>query len=328
MYRQKQKSVYYLNFLFIVLSFFLFISCGSGEGSAGKGGVPAGETDQESRAVKSPFFWKVEKEGKVSYLLGAYHYGVSVHELLCSEVILEKLHGSDLLFLEAIQADTITFPQKIDQIQKGIAPEGNEKLFSPDFFLSDNTDFQQLSLTSQEFILQKNLPKNLSYSGFKRGLVLMCVKEIVGTDITISMDQEIEDAARNQQIPLRSLDKNKKSAFVEFLIAYDFLGVFTIGPNAEDVEQAVETYPKWCNDSLSVKDSDFKNGYTNPHVEAYRDKNILELRNKLWLSKFMSAHEQYDHIFLIGGNSHFISQDNLIGMLRSEGFSVERVSCQ
>ena len=299
----------------IVLSSFLLISCGSDEGSALKGGVPAGETDQGSGAVKSPFFWEVKKEGKVSYLLGTIHYGVSVHELLCSEVILEKLRGSDLFFAERVQVSAMPFSQKIDQIQKGIAPEEDEQLLSPELFLPNNAHFEQLSPASQEFILQKDLPKNLSYFGFTAGLSVVCVKEMVGIDISVAMDKEIQEMAQNQQIPLKALDEKS--------LVRD-LDIYT----ARDVEWGVEDYPKWCNESMKEDYSDYKNGYISPDMEADESKSIFKDRNEKWLPKFMSAHSQYDRIFLIAGYGHFIARDNLIDMLRSEGFFVERVSCQ
>ena len=316
MYRQKQKSIYYLNFLFIVLSSFLLISCVSDEGSAGKGGVSAGEINQGSGgAVKSPFFWEVKKEGKVSYLLGTFHFGISVDELLCSEVILEKLHDSDLLFAERGQFDTISFPQKIDQIQKGIKPAKNEKLLSPELFLPNNAHFERLSLASQEFILQKNLPRNLSYFGFLVGLNVVCTKEMVGIDISIAMDREIREIAQDQQIPVKALDEKR--------LVRDW-DVYTAG----HVEWYVEEYPTWCNESIKADYSDYKNGYMSPYMEDDETTGMYKDRNEKWLPKFMSAHTQYDRIFLIAGNDHFVAMDNLIDMLRLEGFSIERVFCQ
>lgn len=171
-----------LKFFIILFIFFSSISYGLSRRP------PEELHSEKATKIKSPFFWEVEKEGKVSYILGTIHYGISVHELLCSEVILEKLHNSDLLLTERLQAGVMTLPQKIDQIQKDILPGENERLLSPELFLSNNAHFEQLSPASREFILQKNLPRNLSYFGFLAGLQIMCVKEIVGIDITISMD--------------------------------------------------------------------------------------------------------------------------------------------
>ena len=303
-------------FFIILLFSFLFVSCRSEEGSLGTEERPPGTADSRSTGgVKSPFFWEVKKEGKVSYLLGTYHYGVSVHELLCSEVILKKLHGSDLLLTERIQGDALSFAEKIDQIQRGIKPKKDEKLLSPELFLSNNAHFEQLSSASQEFILQKNLPRNLSYFGFWGGLEIMCVKEVVGIDITFLMDVEIQEIAQNQQIPLKALDEKS-------LIRN--LDVYTAG----DVEWSVERYPTWCNESIKENYFDYKNGYISLDMETDESKSVFKDRNEKWLSKFMSAHKQYNRIFLIAGYGHLIAQDNLIDMLRSEGFSVERVSCQ
>ena len=63
-------------------------------------------------------------------------------------------------------------------------------------------------------------------------------------------------------------------------------------------------------------------------MKADESTSVFKDRNEKWLPKFKSAHAQYNRIFLMAGYGHFTSRDNLINMLKSESFSVERVSCQ
>lgn len=121
--------------------------------------------------------------------------------------------------------------------------------------------------------------------------------------------------AQNQQIPLKALDEK---SLVRDLDDY----------TARHVERYVEEYPMWCNENFGKPFSDYKAGYSNPDAESNKNKKVLRDRNKKWLPQFKSIHAQYDRIFLIAGYGHFVAKDNLIDMLESEGFFIERVSCQ
>ena len=58
------------------------------------------------------------------------------------------------------------------------------------------------------------------------------------------------------------------------------------------------------------------------------DENILlKNRNELWLKKFLSAHEEYESIFIAAGLTYFTENHNMLDMLEEEGFSIERMTC-
>ena len=96
----------------------------------------------------SPYFWKVAKENKESYLLGTYHFGVSLRELPCSKDIVNKIKSSDLVFLEVAGDDDV-----VDDVVNYISPDGD--------------DFKELSSSSQKFLKEKRISNALNFLGFE-----------------------------------------------------------------------------------------------------------------------------------------------------------------
>ena len=50
--------------------------------------------------AKGPFFWQVEKDDKISYILGTMHKGVSFEEIQCYEEVKDYLDTADILLRE------------------------------------------------------------------------------------------------------------------------------------------------------------------------------------------------------------------------------------
>ena len=125
--------------LFLALFFLLFVSCGSDTTDR--------TTDTGSPKEATPYyFWKVEKQGKVSYWLGTIHLGVSLFELPCQHVITEKIKNSDVCFVESTAS--------------GDTQDQQNPLLSP-----NGEDFKQLDFSSQSFLSRKGLPDNLNFLG-------------------------------------------------------------------------------------------------------------------------------------------------------------------
>ena len=285
------KRYYHLRFFFyILLMSALIISCSKSEDTTEKGG--------------RPYFWKVEKEGKVSYLLGTIHIGISLDELLCSDEITEQLEKSDLVFTEWVE----------DTTSAGKDTEA-------ELLLSDNgEDFAQLSQESQKFLTARGISSDLNYFGLKVVLELMCIKEAIGSlALYTQMDDQVEEKALAKNIPLKSLDKpDSLNTLLES-------GVVT----SQDIENQIDMYHS-CLSSVLLYFNEYKAGTLPVRKNENNEFNrvLLKDRNESWLTVFRSAHSEYERIFVAAGLAHFIGPFNFVDMLKSEGFSVERVSCQ
>ena len=131
------------------------------------------------------------------------------------------------------------------------------------------------------------------------------------------MDQQVEDIANFSSTPIMSLDEEE-----------DIKVALQSDATAQDVEDSISSYYT-CPDQARTTFNNYKAGYTeSTDADLELGDKLLKDRNEKWLVKFKSAHNKYDRIFLAAGNFHFVGSDNLIGMLKSEGFSVKRFSCQ
>lgn len=254
-----------------------------------------------------PFFWKAEKEGKTSYFLGTYHWGISLDELLCSEVILSKLKSSDLVLTE--------LGPPLDTVEQ---EQWNETLY----FAPDERDFKQLSLESQKFLEQKGVNKNLSFNALSFVLLRLCLIEAVGEKkAKVSMDRQVEDIAVQFDIPLQALDNLE-------------LRKLTLNLDTkEDIEGQIDTFHQ-CSESIigdfykkGLPTQGLGSWINNHYSRTERSKWSLKNRNEKWFTQFKSAHKKHNQIFVAAGTNHFTDAFNLIDMLKREGFDTERVSC-
>ena len=251
-----------------------------------------------SPSKPSPYFYKVEKDGKESYLLGTLHYGVSLYELPCNNHIVDKLKTSDLVFLEIVSDDN----------------DRNNDEYFVNYFSPKGRDFKKLSRSSQKFLKNKRISPALSYVGLSVALDLTCVEEALGKSAKeTSMDSQVENLARENSISLKALDNKKLREPIN-----DFYGL-------DYIEKQIAYYPA-CPAETEILIEDYKLGDVDYYITDSDDVNtkfdevILKNRNEHWLKEFKKAHHDYDQIFLAAGLFHFIGKFNLIDMLNQEGF--------
>ncbi len=246
----------------------------------------------------TPFFWKVEKEGKTSYLLGTIHIGVALHELPCSPFIQKTLQASDLIWTESGSAKTEE--QSADLAEVLLSPKAK--------------DFKSLDDEDQRFLKDKGLSDQLNYIGYVAFLESLCFKEALGiATLLVSMDSQVMDVAHLSNIPVHALDDS------------DTLSALDNNFTKEDVEQKIANYPQ-CLEYAKDFVNQYKTGQLSLN-DSSDGKFALKDRNERWTAKFKSAYGDYDQMFVAGGVAHFIGPHNMLDMLREEGFSVQRVSC-
>lgn len=256
-------------------------------------------------STHKPYFWKAEKEGKTSHLLGTMHYGISLNELPCSNAIINQLKESDLVLTEL--GDTRDKKKQKERVEA--------------LYLSHNsTDFNQLSPESQSFLTQKGIKSHLSFLAISLLLDQACMEDAVGKEsASVSMDEQVETIAQSQNIPLQALDTTE--------LRRPMKNLFT----KEKIEQQIDTF-FLCPIAVQRSIALYKRGYLEPDshlIDTTTDFNrwALKHRNESWFVQLKSAHETYDQIFVAAGKLHFTGAFNLIDMLQQEGFHIERVSC-
>lgn len=282
-------------------------------------------TQKENTQVKSPFFWKVEKNSQTSYLLGTIHDVVSLDELQCSNKIQNQLVNSDLVFVES-------------DLYSKESKETTETLRQ--IIQSDNNEFfQSLNPQSQEFLKKHGISDQLNPYGYVVRLKNLCNYGVPSlTDIRL--DERVISTAYSLDIPVQEMDPSHEKNRNTIQFYRDSRNAFSQYPKdslISSINNAIENYSTNCPDpvftdlrehykSSTLSDEYFREvykNYTKKQMEA-----LLLDRNIVWLDKLEEARENYDHIFVAGGTLHFIGPDNLVTLLKNRGYSVTRITCE
>ena len=310
-------------------------------------------------AGKSPFLWIAEKEGKLSYLLGTIHIAVSLDEMPCSDQVVYQIENSDLLFLEIQAQDVEKLSEEEEQKIYIGSREEQEKILSKlslktqemirerkiafDHFLRTYLPFRlqsqvkegafsELSLESQKILIKYGADPKGDYADFFQFIRTFCYYKAYFS--LPSMDKLIKKLALSHSVEIKALDNSKK-------INKD---VHSQGPSdkpfrivhAMEVEAIIENMDNLVNhvreklfrgashyktyDLNTVEQTIIKSHKTNEDI-------FFKKRNELWLEKFLSAHREYERIFLAVGLAHLVGNYNLLDMLEENGFSIERMVC-
>ena len=311
-------------------------------------------------ANESPFVWKVEKEGKVSYILGTIHAGVSLEEIPCYDKISSKIKASDLLFLESVtkKGDLESLSEEeqkklyIGSVKKqaeimfklSLETQETVRLRKAVMFnllkdqltyryvsVNNEEDFTQFSLESQNFLT--NLVSNTEMDSANFIYYLSAISYYRALFSLPSLDRQIKEIAQSHSVKMESLDNS-------LLISQSFRSRETpdkpiqfvshnqVEEVIQEMDSMTEMYQQLILNAVQIYktyDVDlFENVVQNKMID---ERVLLKERNELWLKKFLIAHGEYENIFISAGLKHFISSDNMLGMLKKEGFSVERMTC-
>ena len=307
--------------LFYKIFFLVFVACAFCEVYAA--GV-------EKSQIRHPYFWKVEKDGKTSHLLGTLHKPVSIGELPCSHKIRHHLENSDLVFVE--------INHRSERSRKAVETQKQ-------WMLSKNgKEFQLLSKKSQEFLKSKGVSERLNFFGYNVVLTNLCAHGVDDID-GLRLDEKITDIAYSKGIPVRELDdfhrkykrvmgEHRKKADTykglsnaQFIVEAQLLNrrmdyFFIVCPSLQEFF-IMENY-KFGNGMADIKRA--LDRLT--QFQRMRQFERWGKRNIQWVNRFGEAHQNHDRIFLVGGLGHFVGSVSLIDMLKHKGYTVEPVTCK
>ena len=308
---------------------------------------------------KGPFFWKVEKEGRVIHILGTVHIGVSLESLQCSETISESLEQSVLVWTEG------DFQQQVQEVLEAV------KEVSVDV---SGQSFQNLSEESRSFFKTKMEPEafealqQLSYMSLVTRLVFLCLaehREFLKEQNALHSKKVVSEQKLDVQIQQLAQTKNILQDYLDEDGYFGNLVRFRAEQvSKEQVEKDIRDYDKNCSQEKLVKLTEGQSSTFAKLIESYKKgekfdvfqievqrlrqqgfpeeaiektldhfkHNLLRKRNEIWLTKLLSAHKQEGNtnMFVAAGLAHFQGPFNVLDKLKKEGFSVKRFNsdCQ
>ena len=316
-----------INNLYCKVGFLLFITCVFCKVYA----ATEEDSQTDTTQINKPYFWRVEKDSKVSHFLGTIHFIISIDELPCSQEIQRHLENSDLVFVEH---------NHLLERNKKSAAAGKQLMLS-----KDGREFQALSKDSQEFLRNKGVSEQLNLYGYSKVLHHLCLHDVADVNGLI-LDNQITYAADSIGIPVQELDDSIVDRFLktqrEKADAFNRLSGFKfqleVGFLNGDIKMFSYNCPfSWYMDRLEHYKSgnrieDIKNieKYLGSLTVEKRNEYILgwQTRNTQWLKRFEEAHQTHERIFLAGGLAHLIGPVNLMDMLKEKGYTIEPVTCK
>ena len=196
-----------------LLSFFLISCSGDNTKVNTNGSLPGNKNNQNvsscdlNTSNQWPYFWKIEKDGKTSYVLGVIHITVSLNELPCASYIESRLKNSDLLFSEFSSAWVNILKEKKpieadSELNYLYTQNGFELMYD-----EDGSDFLQLSQSTQSFFREKGVNTKLSHAGFIVASSALCFAKAYGHSIIQkSIEKGLIEAAKSSDVSIKPLD--------------------------------------------------------------------------------------------------------------------------
>ncbi len=317
-----------------------------------------------SEGLKGPFLWKAEKDGKSSYILGVFRFGVAWSDLQCSEEIAGFLEKAEVLLIESDPA----MNQKAHQaLQAQLAKNQNDITAS-----LSGREIKSLSPASQKFLKDKlsqarvfgsGWPKleEVSYFGLSVMLEYFCsfdsldlqkFAERIGEfeGMAINFSSRVQQIAQSKNIAQQTLDD------LEDLISLLKGPAYNYNVSAEDIESQIKAYDKNCSPKNIKRALDLTYQMFSRWTERYkagelmrlesdlarlRDKDFpdhiermlrgrfvqtaLKARKEKWPEKIAFAHKRYNSAFVSADISPLTGANNVIGKLKKKGFAFKRM---
>jgi hypothetical protein len=309
------------------------VATGSGNGSAGVGsGSAAGDdpwaepsaddeppdaaqtrtlADQACPTVKAPYYWRVAKAGKVSYLLGTRHLGVPLTKMPAK--VTDQIKRSSLVVFETPPGD-----EDVGAVARK-AEKPISELLGPQLWAKYKT------------LVGARTAKMVEHGSIAVALLtLMMMYE----DKLSALDHEIQQLVQGAKIKTGGLES---SAFQDKLLAelldLKMLKATVMGtPDRKSLEsESLKDLKEYCegtDNDPGMDESARKvlkaGGYSDAEIKALDDK-LLDERNQRWMPQLETLFAK-GNVFVVVGADHLIGDRGVIKMLAAKGWQTTRVA--
>jgi uncharacterized protein len=276
-------------------------------------GAGAGSPPGEAQAAGAgdhvrPFFYRIDKDGQTSYLLGTMHLGVAPERL--PPPVWDRLTEARSFAMETNLMD----PSLLTSLQRTDGKTLADEL-GPAYW------------KKLEDVLGAQLAAGLK--GMKASTAAAML-EMRGLPMTQSMDLALLQRAREQELPIVYLEE----ARVQQTLLDRWLDVRALklmlddpGKTEEKNQRGLAAYA--AGDEATLEQLTFdRSAWTEAgRSEAELDQMMKELlfdRNASWIAPIERLHAE-GNAFIAVGAAHLIGPGSVLELLRARGFSVARV---
>jgi uncharacterized protein len=259
-------------------------------------------------AVTGPFFYRIEKAGKVSHILGTRHVGVSLAKF--PKVVHDAIASAKLAVFEVAPDDDSDVPQP--------------RLFLPDELGPELWQKFQVLIGAETARTLQSAPPSVAV------LAMMVMYE----DITATLDLEIQRQVEAANIPTRGLERSEfQDRLLNKLLDIRMLraAVSRTKDRAEIARESREDLAEYCagTDDTPGMDDDMRedllaSGYTEAELDEI-DEEMVHARNADWIPKLEKILKT-PNVFIAVGADHLTGPRGVVALLEKRGFKLTRIT--
>jgi uncharacterized protein YbaP (TraB family) len=258
--------------------------------------------------VKGAFFYRIEKAGKVSHILGTRHIGVSLAKF--PKVVHDAIASAKLAVFEVAPDDDSDILQPRVALRDELGPELWKKFRK----LIGDQAAQDLEVASPSLAV----------------LSMMVLYE----DISATLDVEIQQAVAAANIPTRGLERSEfQDRLLNKVLDLRMLraAVSRTKDREEIARESREDLAEYCagTDDKPGMDDDMRedlraSGYTEAEMDQI-DEEMVHARNEDWIPKLEKI-LQTPNVFIAVGADHLTGPRGVVALLGKRGYKLTRVT--
>jgi uncharacterized protein YbaP (TraB family) len=258
--------------------------------------------------VTAPYFFKVEKDGKVGHLLGTRHISVALTKF--PKQVLDLLKASDRLVFETDPDDPdVQSPRPQVPVREQLGPALWERL---------------------ETLVGSDRAALISDESPAAAFVTIL---IINEDLGARLDDEVIELARRMKIPADGLESHEFQArLLDKLLDLRMLKSTITHVTRKQLETEASTeLREYCAGTKTKAGTDEvaraqlkKSGYSDQEIAAI-DEMVVYERNRDWIPKIEKLFAQ-PNVAVVVGAGHLVGDQGVPVLLEKRGYKVTRLT--
>jgi len=263
--------------------------------------------DAACPTVTGPYFYKIEKDGKVSHILGTRHVGVSLTKF--PKAVRDAISSAKLAVFET-------------------APEDHSDYSAPEVDLPKELGAE--TWARFEKLVGKKLARSLETAEPAHAVLAMIA---MYEDMSATLDSEIEREVQTLNIPTRGLEASEmQHRLIAKVMSLKLLkamieGTPTRDELAEDSRKDLVEYCSGTDDTPGMDEDNrkdmLKSGYTEADI-AQLEEEMVFARNEDWIPKLETILAD-GNVFVAVGADHLTGKRGVVALLEKRGYKLTRV---
>lgn len=264
--------------------------------------------DKACPRIVAPYYFQIEKNGKVSHILGSRHMSVPFAKM--PAIVKDELPKARLVVFETVGDDDTESPTPEKPLSELLGPTLWAK-------------YKSLVGEATAAMLDGAPPAAAMLS-----MVMMY------EDGTAKLDSEIEQLAKDAKIETAALETSafQDKVLAKLLDLRMLKAVLAGTPDRTTLQrEAIEDITEYCSGSGTMPGMDqhtrkqlAAGGYSAAEIAALDDV-LLNDRNRDWIPKLETLFANGD-VFVVVGADHLIGPRGVIAMLAARGFKTARIA--